>query len=55
LKPDRLEPVIHKIREHEKPEERETMLYSLYASMADREEPKKIIESFLMMEIEEKS
>jgi hypothetical protein len=55
LKPDRLKLVINNILEHEKPEERETMLYSLYASMADSEESKKAIEPFLLKELEHSS
>jgi hypothetical protein len=52
MNPDKLEHFLDKIQGHENPEERETMLYSLYAGMADREGPKKTIESFMMTEIE---
>jgi hypothetical protein len=52
LKPDKLEPFIEKIKKHDVSEERETMLYSLYASMADKEDTKKKIERVLLSEIE---
>jgi hypothetical protein len=52
LEPDRLEPFIEKIKKHDVRDERETMLYSLYASMADKEDVKKKIETTILSEIE---
>jgi hypothetical protein len=52
LEPDRLEPFIEKIKKHDALEERETMLYSLYASMADKEDARKKIEEVILSEIE---
>ncbi|MDR1580078.1 MAG: hypothetical protein LBS35_06950 [Synergistaceae bacterium] len=52
LEPDRLESFIEKIKNHEEPDERETMLYSLYASMADKEDVRKKLEKIILSEIE---
>jgi hypothetical protein len=52
LEPDKLEPFIERIQKHDVPDERETMLYSLYASMVDKEDAKKKIERVLLSEIE---
>jgi rubrerythrin len=52
LEPDRLEPFIERIKNHDERDERETMLYSLYASMADKEDVKKKIEEIILSEIE---
>jgi hypothetical protein len=51
LEPDRLEPFIQKIKKHDPRDERETMLYSLYASMGDKEGIKKKIEKIILAEI----
>ncbi|MDR1510972.1 MAG: hypothetical protein LBS53_15210 [Synergistaceae bacterium] len=52
LEPDRLEPFIEKIRKHEEPDERETMLYSLYAGMAGKEDVRKKLEKIILSDIE---
>jgi hypothetical protein len=55
LEPDKLKPFVEKIKKHNARDERETMFYSLYASMADKEDVKKEIEKIILSEIENPS
>jgi hypothetical protein len=51
LEPSRLEPLIEKIKGHDVSEERQAMLYSLYASMGSRENARGVIEKALLSEV----
>jgi hypothetical protein len=55
LQPSKLDPFIEKLKKHDARDERETMLYSLYASMADNKDIKKKIEKIILSEIENPS
>jgi hypothetical protein len=52
LEPNRLESFIEKIKKHEDTDERETMLYSLYASMSDKEDVRKKLEKIILSDME---